>query len=210
MTKIFPLIQIANKLYAIDKEAEIIGSSKYLAASDSSGICRKEILNDRGIEVLLLPSNKEGFIELPEMSKDWFPIICSQDETLEIALLPNIEEDIEAIFNREPKELDLKFQSYAKGYKAAKAKQYTEKDIIKAIEMARETSPAPPHYPTHSSDKIIQSLSPIPTHVELEMDSFSQWKDDGKSHGRVETQFPKMNCNFVIVKQWHYEKQSKI
>lgn len=201
MTKIFPLIQIANKLYAIDKEAILTRTSPYIRdgelfkeGSDSHGIC------------------------------DCIGIIASQDETLGIALLPNIEEDIDNILLKyrqnhklswdyiiEQKELlAIKTSNWYKT-EAAKAKQYTEKDIQKAFQLGENRGKSEYKDDHINEDEYLQSLFPIPTHVELEMEYIIE---DFSGSMNVPTYAdeatPIVKDGFVIVKQWHYEKQSKI
>lgn len=123
MTKIFPLIQVNFKLYAIDKEANI-NEADFFYDKDLSEI-KKMITGHKNMKEFVMEAGSENC----------FKVIASQDETLGIALLPNIEEsqrdllklafkDFESTGTKFIKGTDkiIAANDWVRGYKAAKAK----------------------------------------------------------------------------------------
>lgn len=140
-------------------------------------------------EVKLGPNDQFLFIEGSPK------IIATNDTSLGLPLLPAIEENIEAEFNKWeeslPKELRQVMSDFAmehtypvrgalrvaftKSYKAAKAKQYSAEDMRKAYREGfgyryyANTVGSKVNTPYKSEDEFIQSLTPKLIAVELEM-----------------------------------------
>lgn len=149
-------------------------------------------------------------------------IVATNDPSLNLPLLPAMEEDVEKLalsFYPEIKHLnqashtDIEKQigkriGFTEGYKAAKAKQFTEEDMKKAylsgyqrhedqnldmISLRGKNTP--------TTEQWLKSLKPLPIAVELGMQVIT-----GKGHGKRETKILKIDeNNFVNVLKWVYE-----
>ena len=140
-------------------------------------------------------------------------IIASTDPSLGLPLLPPIEEKIDYKgFN----EVWIKFihsipplnrtnvvqftdeakNIWKEGYKAAKAKRYSEEDLEKALVMKNMG---------YGKEFIIQSLNPLPKQVEVEMEDFCDY--EGEELWEITPDWRlKLKNNIIQVIRWIYEK----
>ena len=150
-----------------------------------------------------------------------YMVIASNDPSLGLPLLPAVEEDVERLAYKSankllsefihPKDVKKISQLWIDGYKAASAKQFTEEDMRKAIELSREDYVKDVIDIRHPIE-IIQSLKPKPIAVELEMTrKCALNKSDCFGFQEM---LPDCGCqwipavdenNYVKVKQWYYE-----
>lgn len=205
MTKLFDLIHLNGHIYAVDKEALPIKEHPIY-----SSISNK----------ILIEKHEYAGIK----NETHWKVVSTSDPSLNLPLLPPIEEDIKALariqweLNDDKQEERIKrnefgmttrklspeirekfFQSYftvfEQGYKAAKAKQYTEENLEKAFDS----------YPQNSTFNDFKNfLNPLPKQVEIEWVPKDPYSYD--SCNDFSTYIPKVDANnFVTVKHWLYD-----
>lgn len=144
-------------------------------------------------------------------------IIFSNDPSLNLPLLPAVEEDVQQLVDNKfkgtaGKEVGIAKAAFIQGYKAASSKQYTEADVRKAFKAGRNWGRAEvieyhggSENENPNCDEYLQSLKPTPVAIEVEMVNKQKpinyhrdlWVDDF---------IPVVNeNNFVKVNQWIYE-----
>lgn len=211
MNKIFDIIPLNNYLYMVDKEAEIPQYSWFYASD------RNSIHDNRW----------KTYSDGNHLKKD-FPfywlILASNDPALkDLPLLPPIKEDISEIIQKakekypyqtntteEDKGLILGLRlAYIDGYKAAKAKKYSEEDMWWAYTRGFQASEEKKK-PLTDFREVIQSFNPVPIQVEVEMWDFAdsiEKMPEGKLKENLKKRHenPKLdNNNTVIVKRYIY------
>ncbi len=182
MTNTYPLIHLNNQSYMVDKV--FIYENKDWWIHPSTGSI--------------------GFAE-EDLVEPYLKIVTSTDKSLNLPLLPPIEEDVEQLANKATvgaNNLETARYYYAKGYKAASAKKWTDEDIRKALRRKDE------NWFDDSDDKIIQSLNPLPKFVEVEMEyTIGGLKlTHGNSHITPDLTLKVDENNFVKVIRYIYEK----
>lgn len=147
-------------------------------------------------------------------------VFASTDPSLGLPLIPTIEEEDAADLARSYRESQYNMIAIGKGkqeaitaslhaevgfhdgYKAAKAKKYSEEDMWKAfnegIMVERDSD-----WSGKKFKKLIQSLTPLPKKVEVEMEEFSE--EDFLGQPTVGNLRPKTKDNYIVVKRWIYE-----
>lgn len=158
----------------------------------------------------------------------WLIVIATNDRSLNLPLLPTVEEDISfkgfnEVWAKVVEHVDTTLftrigmqeftQSIKKvweaGYKATKAKQFTEEDLKDAMKVAMKQASSGSSFEDRDFiNRHIQFLTPKPIAVELETKVLIT---DGTYNGRTENEYVPMefvktdSTNYVIVKQWYYE-----
>lgn len=205
MNKRYDIIHLPDGfMYGIDKEA----------LSNSKPILGNKIINFIGKETVQFRN-----------------IIFTSNPSLGLPLLPDIEEDIKSIAKRvlNPRFFETiqggEMHCFKAGYKAASAKKYTEEDMKQAyiegawdmicadedtaatplLELKLEGK-APNGAYNPSWNEFIQSLSPKPIAVEVEMED---WRGDGEDpnigNKAIHLIILKLTPdNKVQVKQWYF------
>lgn len=171
MNKIFDLIHLPNgHRYAVEEREDY-------------KISPEEIYYDK--------YNNEIKIASTSGWGTWQVIIASDDKSLNLPLLPPIEEDVQKISDEfgdfwarnngsydnlkdeeEKEDFEEEKGKYSfgffNGYKAAKAKQYTEEDIMKWYKYVKT------HTVEEAFTHLKQSLNPLPKQVEVELYDFTE------------------------------------
>jgi hypothetical protein len=169
MNKIYDLVHLNGYVYGVDKEV------------------LNDICPQNGTQVHKKGDDSHGMC-------DCTAIVFSNDPSLGLPLLPPIEEAIPYLQTTDE---DQQW-AYREGYKAAKAKRYTEEDIKEVIDMARSFIALDFSKPQYSTEEIIKSLNPLPKQVEVEMEMI------GNPHEWIYA--PKVNENNIVnVIRWIYE-----
>lgn len=204
------IIHLNNYMYVVDKKAKIAKGEWY---------------------IFQFKDTTQLYNEANEQSEYYFKVIASTDPSLGLSLLPQIEEaefsivdKLVKMFPSQPLSGD-KIAGFILGYKAAKAKKYTEENMRNAIKMAKQcvaySEAANGKEWTevefyHEEDEIIKSFNPLPIAVEVEMEyefkntpDQQQWQEmshSEKMEYAVPT-VPKVDKNNIIqVKRWIYAK----
>lgn len=193
MTKKYDIIHLLDGfMYGVDKEIILSrttpyiqnGNQLHIEGSDSHGIC------------------------------DCVAVIMSNNPSLGLPLLPDIEEDVVKLAKNSidkstlTVEMDklIALHAWIDGYETASAKKYTEEDMEAAvafgITLERFKKDKGKLSDTEEFKGFIQSLSPKPIAVEVEMDAIPA--DLAPNGWDV---FLKLINNKVVVKQWIYEKK---
>lgn len=206
MTKIYDVIKFNNNLYAVDNIFPI--GDKFLGISERENVLGT--IKSFGRLDDTLPFHVNGSWNTawyhPSTPLGVFHIVATT-VTIGLPLLPAIEEDIEALANNVWDENHLSERlAFKQGYKAGKAKRYTEEDISNAmfhaakigqrrkpkgkvpIVVGREMYDLPIYQ--DEIDEYLQSLNSVPKQVVLEI--------DGMDSGLI------IEKGFVKVKQWIY------
>ena len=234
----YEIIHLNGFMYAVDKEADLKPDQHWI--------------HPKGVIFPFTDVYYKAFTALKEYGKTGV-IVATNDPSLNLPLLPVVEEESYVIRELADKILDkyLPHYYYTPVYPknsqsihdddcercryddrvisameeiyrvAASAKQFTEEDMRKAIELAREIKDGKDVFElegilglteicTHnmnvlSADKIIQSLRPKPIAVELELVNQQKTINYHKDLW-VDNYVPAVDeNNFVKVKQWLYE-----
>lgn len=210
MTKTYPIIHLNGFIYMVD-EKEI----PYNPNGGTNGlfICLSEI-----------EQNKQHGVKLGD-EKYCSPlvtnvgncsacriILASNDPSLGLPLLPDIEEDIEQLalsIYPEIKHLtqasntDIEKQiskriGFVKGYKAAKAKGYTEEDMKDIVLCAPDKQCVDEAGSFENWFKrYLQSLNPLPIAVEVEMDIDNPCPKCGKDNTHGNYDYSKPNTPLI-------------
>ncbi len=137
-------------------------------------------------------------------------VIVSQDKTLGVPLLPNVNNWEEAL-SKEGLFYVAERIAFVKGFNA-NAKKYTEDDMLSFGEFMQQRSTGV----KESFDIFPKKLNSIPTHVELEMEDW-YYLDDDRWHNNYTPRNHedmvsknrhmlklKVKDGFVVVKRWIY------
>ena len=174
----------------------------------------------------------EGFLEISNRKIGlWTILIASNDPSLNLPLLPTVEEDIEHLATEivrkgggwehlyinnklihkqppNPTGFWRDVNNVIAGYKAASAKKYTEEDLKDAMKVAMKQASSGSSFEDRDFiNRHIQFLTPKPIAVELETKVLIT---DGTYNGRTENEYVPMefvktdSTNHVIVKQWYF------
>lgn len=202
MTKQYKIIFLNDYLYVIDEEAEIsIGCYYYNSYNPSI----KQIENSNQLHLALQ--------EHPE-DKSRFIVLASNDPSLNVPILPDIEDldlkdEIARAIGSNVSNTTLQEEKDATESCLAilKPKKYSEEELYEKIaywfgrgilagkqNRIKELSP--------NKEKILQSLSPIPKAVKLEIIPSENYQ---KGAICSPWELKLTNNNEVIVKQWIYE-----
>ncbi len=188
----YDVIHLNGEQYAVDKEAQI--DQKDLFISQNSIYIFGEL-------------DKHG------IPSDSVKIVASSDKSLGLPLLPPIEEDVielaektypEAtdgnphLISEHNKGQNTRRVAFVRGYKAASQKKYSEEDMWK-IYVAGFQANEEKKKPLDDFKTSLQSLSPKPIQVELEM----EYEFDTGLEPAYGDLIPKVNeDNFVTVLKW--------
>lgn len=157
---------------------------------------------------------EDAFVKNVGNCKGCRTIITTNNPTFGLPLLSEIEENIDQIYGnycRENPEERIVYNDFEHGYKAAKAKQYTEEDMRKAYQSGKRSEYEGAKNDDSWFNGFIQTLSPKPIAVEIEMiydySDMEEHCEGGTLPSAVygELQLKLTNNNEVIVKQWIYE-----
>ena len=194
MTKTYDIIHLPDGyMYAVDKEVKPLETDYYY---------------DSKQEALRYGTNNTvagGY--------KW-KIIATNNPTFGLPLLSEIEENIDQIYGnycRENPEERIVYNDFEHGYKAAKAKQYTEEDMRNAFNSGQICEYEGAYDKDSWFNGFIQTLSPKPIAIEIEMiydySDMEEHCEGGTLPSAVygELQLKLTNNNEVIVKQWIYE-----
>jgi hypothetical protein len=171
MNKRFELIHLNGQMYMVDGIPSLTGEW-YI---DDTDAIRQSVTD-----------NTEYWLKREGYKK----IVATKDPSLGLPLLPEIEEDIsvEAVlegqkvytaWDRDDNSMTALGgyqRGYKVGYKAAKAKQYTEEDLRYAYNTGRmfgqwEAPNSTLESKPSTINELLQSLKPLPIAVEVEMES---------------------------------------
>lgn len=205
MTKVYDIVHYNGFMYAVDKEAIITNGWKGIAYKTD---VKRQIF--------------EHFYTTNTWYDDARMVVASNDPSLNLPLLPSIEEDIEKLatnywknFKNEMSwvdDLNDITQAFKEGYKAASAKKYTEEDIRKAFREGRdfEASIQNTGYDDEEvmdEEQFIQSLNHLPIAVEVEMYPIyeDKWIGEMVVPVHVDNVLLVDENNFVKVIKWIYE-----
>lgn len=203
MTKIFDIIHLNNEMY-------MILIFDYLKKGDSY------IAVDR--TTVIKSCEKDGYAGLR--------IIATTNKSLGLPLLPAIQENIQDLAHKHTKDLLLtsegrtqRWWGFIFGYEAAKAKKYTEEDIMTFYKYVKT------HTFQEAMNHLNKSTNPLPKQVEVEMevdaDDQRNWYVDCPSgkysddepvppskdilYSNARYLKPKKVDNIVQVQKWIYE-----
>lgn len=187
MTKIFDLIHLNNHVYAVDKTVRKLNKGDW-------HIQQKD--NKIGVWQYLLGSGETPL---------WYwKIIATTHKSLGLPLLPEIEDDVTVLAEKRFPIGDTDFNGlfqggFVEGYKAAKAKKYTEEETR---ELCKKSWDAYHHNDTFDEWwNENKKTDPLPKQVELEM----EYDPTGITYHENDKAFkPKVKDGFVIVKRWIY------
>lgn len=144
MTKIYDLIYLNNQMHAVDKEAEIKIGECGIHKDDKY---REEFPWVKNQVVRCTESNCHFIQEW------WVKIIATTDNSLGLPLLPEIDNGVEwEVFKTFPN------TTYT-GVKAAKAKKYTDEDIMKFYK----------HVKTHTFAEAMAVINPLLPEIEYDI-----------------------------------------
>lgn len=205
--KQYPLIHLHDKMYMVDKEAKV--KTGDIAIDDSTESLYTKI--------------ERGYGRL-NMKK----VLASNDSSLELPLLPSIEEDIEKLaeayvsgarwmetINSVPDSkmefiLNSHKKSFIAGYKANKA-LYTEEDMINCF-IAGFHHQAKLQLLDDSAKEYLQSLKKLPIAVVVEMEmnddvhgTYENAVEDGMPIEEIPHKIKVNEKGFVIIKKWIYD-----
>lgn len=227
MTKKYDIISLNGQLYAVDKEAEIEENNIFILGNTEQS--NHLISKATGQHLKYAVAMQEVFktAKYPERIPKQImcvKIVTSTDPSLGLPLLPEIEEDIQTLRDIAIKKyrkygsgaVMVGIEAYFDGYKAAKAKKYSEEDMRKAIKMAKQCVAVSEANNGeewiekiffHTEEKIIQSFNLIPKQVELEIEQIivtKEWvSSNTTAYGKIK---PKVDANnFVKIIKWIYE-----
>jgi len=155
------------------------------------------------VEYLFIQDGSEIIAHLPLNNS---PILEGVD------LLPPLEDEVDKFESFLDREIELglntketidRIKWYYQQYFKSKQKNYTEEDLMKAIDMAREYTPDVVGF---TKDEIIQSLNQpkMPVKFVCEMKKDYRKNDDGEPIGLPvhETNKPKTTTNLQGLTQW--------
>lgn len=245
MYRIYDIIHLPDGyMYAVDKEGEILYDEwcfEYHENYDNPEYNHQKYVLPNGVDAYWLrPLNMDYLKEKPKEFRFWrkmdgscWKVVATNNPSLNLPLLPEVKENIyEIALEQFPEnwqviqgescnqDIDINEQlrnGFCVGYKAASAKQYTEEDLRKAIELAREQ-----YWETGGGglvkqgswefklqykqdiDEMIKSLKPKPIKVEVEMIEDLDPSNHGFKDITLE-QYPKTINNIIQVKHWIYE-----
>jgi hypothetical protein len=138
MTKQYPLIQIGEHFYAVDKEAKLLHKDYFYTPIAGS---------DGKTHIFQVGRYDEQDCEEAKVQYSYQKIVASTDKSIGLPLL-EFKEDIQPLASAGYKEFRksgwdlakaaLYHRGFSDGYKAAKAKKYTEEDIRTAIRRGYE------------------------------------------------------------------------
>lgn len=200
MTKKYDIIHLNGFMYAVEKYTFVDIGEVGLAKTKDNSILIGKISRKLGAglsEINSVPCHRPA------------KVIATNDPSLGLPLLPEIEEDINNIFEKASKsnlfENDLIYnignkpeayyiakRIFIEGYKAASAKKYTEEDLRKAFLEGWNHEDGGEKLLTHTWQELLQSLNPLPIAVEIEV-----------SPKPFDDQIV-MENNFVKVVKWIY------
>lgn len=207
----YDIIHLNGFMYAVDKDKKTWGKIAYNKDKNIIGYVNShpkyeeegfEIVatNDPALEDLpLLPAVEEN-VPLEGFNEVWSEVVNHADTTLFTRI--GMQEFTNSIK-----------KSWKAGYKAGKAKQFTEEDMEKAFlagerwedkNQAISRGEIPTFPEATFIEDFLESLKPKPIAVELEMED---WRGDGEdpdigNHAK-HLVVPKVDStNHVIVKQW--------
>lgn len=211
MTKIFDLVHLKGQVYMVDKEATLINSWC------TDGVILYEPTETRN--ELMIKAGTEGWLKTKVKA-----IVATTDPSLNLPLLPAIEEnvvnlsriyaeernsDIIEVLGRGFAETNIQrsYEDFYAGYKAAKAKKYTEEDIQKILDYF--TNEAPGFYIKKYFLRRLKEANPLTRQVEVEMEDVGneEWMGDDYTGEPFwnEVLVPKVVNGFVQVKRCIYE-----
>lgn len=227
MTKTYNIIHLLDGyMYMVDKEADTLNQwivQEQWDAGDGTmigGNIGQRIVTDKNPELfkeyynMVFGHSWDRLVSNAHKEHTW-TIIATNNTKFNLPLLPEID-NIEQLANNCAEE-ENKYNldkvrtkiNFIKGYKAAKAKKYTEEDIWKIWIAGRK-------FQSHNGPdfkEFIKTLSPKPIAVELEIQT--DWKEHTKiymeSFGDNPEDFkfePKLKLdenNFVNALKWIYE-----
>lgn len=232
MTKQYPIIKLGEHLYGVDKDADtlnqIIIQEKWDVGDGTiiGGEIGRRIINDKNPEMfpdyynLVSGPDFDKIIGNAKKDHTW-RVIATTDKSLNLPLLPPIEEDIdeslEQLLGRSKKwYYEDTWNNIKFGYKLASKKKYSEEDLLKYMEFRMlywKESIKKAEFKNHEHpfeaqekaihERAIQSLKPTPIAIEIEMNSWFKNGHDGK----IVVTTPKAKDGFMSIKQYIYEKK---
>lgn len=201
MTKTYPIVQLGEYLYALDKEAEIKEGDKVYRHYDDGGSHIGDSLpnsdnlkKDRVWKIIATSNPSLGIYLLPKIEEDWYK--TSEEYSKKIKSGNTTEEFIS------------KMQGFIDGYKAASSKKYSQDDIDKAIASAYKAcnmsvegskSFAPDVLISRNFlEQYLKSLTPVPKAIEVEMEDLPVEETSHKTMWNSPSCRPKTKENTVI------------
>lgn len=210
MTKTYDIIHLPDGyMYAVDNK-----KIPYNPNGGTNGlfICLSEIN---------MGHPEDAFVKNVGNCEGCRTIITTNNPTLGLPLLSEIEEDVEQLAKDRATALfpvgtsDVHWRAcvedFLMGYKAAKAKQYTEEDMRNAFNSGQICEYEGAYDKDSWFNGFISTLNPKPIAVEIEMiydySDMEEHCEGGTLPSAVygELQLKLTNNNEVIVKQWIYE-----
>lgn len=193
MTKIYDLIHQNNQIYMVDmnqKNNQLIGTW---------------VWNDEDNSIYKTNIKSTG-----RHTDNIYTVSATTDLSLNLPLLPQIEENVDKIARLSAEEklgggagvtsIVRYVIAFTDGYKAAKAKKYTEEDMKKAFFGGGNFKDI------EEFNHLIQSLTPLPKQVEVEMNTHTfTTHGRGEEMKNVTEESIKVVNNFVQVKRWIYD-----
>lgn len=211
----YNIIHLNGFMYAVDKAKRVPNQDEWFYNLVTNTIHQlKEV--------------PEGFLEISNRKIGlWTILIASNDPSLNLPLLPTVEEISFKGFNEVWHRLIMsipplnrtnviQFTEEAKniwkaGYKAAKAKQFTEEDLKDAMKVAMKQASSGSSFDDRDFiNRHIQSLTPKPIAVEFKTETIcycghTTTCDCGQEPDKPFVKTPKTDStNHVIVKQWYF------
>lgn len=216
MSKIYDIIHLGEHSYVVDKEAEIKEGNWtfYIGVEnepETYKVFKIKKITERGT------SAHTKFMVTGDGRTCDNKVIASSDPSLSLPLLPAIEENNSSLEDIIA-EIMPRFNTYSKsnvrflvtaGYKAAKLKKYTEENIKKTYVKGwidgsnDDTSDV-------ECEKLLESLTPLPVQVEVEMTYQykvgKEWKSvllpSEWSDKNAKREVPKVENNTLKVVKW--------
>jgi hypothetical protein len=196
---------------------KIINTGDYLLIVDDSEIKEGDWVVDFRLDGRILVSKwneedyEDGFFFDAKKVISHLPL--NNSPILEgVDLLPPLEDEVDKFESFLDREIELELNTketidrikwYYQQYFKSKQKNYTEEDLMKAIDMAREYTPDVVGF---TKDEIIQSLNQpkMPVKFVCEMKKDYRKNDDGEPIGLPvhETNKPKTTTNLQGLTQW--------
>lgn len=216
MTKQYPLIHLNGFVYAVDedkKKDHSKGSWVYESNNtvpiyqfsydmEDYPLQRVIMTNDPSIGLPLLPAIAEP-ISYKGFNEVWAGMIAEVRNPLTRMQMMQFTEKVKAIWNG--------------GYKAAKAKKYSEEDMLEAVVFGQQQSLLGKAITSTDTtkekfDKFLQSLNPLPITVEVEIADYSEFLENLPPERKLTSALVGRNgtpttdmAGFVNVLKWIYE-----
>lgn len=199
--KRLPLIHLNGESYAVGEPTKDIKSGYFMHPKN-----------------VLFPVT-ETYIKGPISTGYMKPVLYTTDKSLNLPLLPAVEEDINKIPYEVASEIMEKhwtpvtgpeILAYKLGYKAASKKKYSEEDMEAAVAfgITLERFKTDPHKlsDTEEFKGFIQSLNPLPIAIEVEMEDQGGWAGDfDERKFWMERLVPKVDKTNTIIGRYIYE-----